>query len=177
MKHKLFYGSSYDRGLDILLGMWPRIIEDYPDTELHVCYGWNLFDVAFANNPERMAWKDRMNELMKQKGITHHGRLGKKELKKVRENCTIWAYPTYFAEINCITALDCQSDGVVPVTMDDFALSETVGSGIKVKGDIYDKETQSGEGKHTYHSTEYFLLYLQERQYHIYPIVFEGFLC
>ncbi len=140
--HKLFWGSSYDRGINILLGLWPKIIEKFPDATLEICYGWDLFDKGYANNPERQNWKERMNELMTQKGITHHGRISKIELKKVRNQCGIWVYPTYFQEINCITALETQNDGLVPVTMNDFALKETVGSGSKVDGDIYDKETQ-----------------------------------
>lgn len=135
--HKLFYGSSYDRGLIHLLEMWPEIIKKFPKATLDVCYGWNLFDNAFQNNPERMAWKEKVNELMKQKGITHHGRVGKKELQKIRRKCGIWAYPTHFTEINCITALEAQRDGLVPVVMELAALKETVGSGFKIKGDIY----------------------------------------
>ena len=138
----MFYGSSYDRGLDILLGLYPQVIHKFPDTTLHIAYGWNLYDVAFNNNPERMAWKEKINNLMKQKGITHHGRISKEELKKVRLQCGIWAYPTYFTEINCITALECQRDGVVPCTMNFGALTETVQSGIKVDGDISDQETK-----------------------------------
>ena len=138
----LIYQSSYDRGLDILLFIWPDVLELYPNAQLHVCYGWNLFDIANRNNPERMMWKKQVQELMKQDGIIHHGRVGQDELAKIRNKCGIWAYPTWFPEINCITALECQENGVVPVTIDDFALSETVGSGIKVKGDIKDFKTQ-----------------------------------
>lgn len=142
MRHKLFWGSSYDRGLDILLNMWPKIIEKYPDTLLVICYGWDMFIKGYANNPERMNWMERMEKLMKQKGITHYGRVGKNALKVLRKDSTIWAYPTYFCEINCITALECQSDGVVPVVIKIGALDETVQSGIKIEGDIYDEETQ-----------------------------------
>lgn len=60
MRHKLFWGSSYDRGLDILLNMWPKIIEKYPDTLLVICYGWDMFIKGYANNPERMNWMERM---------------------------------------------------------------------------------------------------------------------
>lgn len=141
-RHKLGYFSSYDRGLDILLKLWPNIIIKYPDTTLDICYGWDLFDKGYRDNPERMNWKDRMNKLMEQQGITHHGRVSKQDLGKIRQACGIWAYPTYFAEINCITALECQKDGLVPVTMNSFALKETVGAGSKVDGDIYDSETQ-----------------------------------
>lgn len=141
-QHRLWWQSSYDRGLDILLGMWPAIREKYPDAQLYITYGWNLFEVAYRDNPERMAWKGRVDKLMVQPGITHFGRVGKDRLANLRTQCGIWAYCTFFPEICCISALECQRDGVVPVTMDFAALSETVQSGVKVKGDIFDKETQ-----------------------------------
>lgn len=142
MAIKLYWGSSYDRGLDHLLEMWPKIKKHYPEAELHICYGWNLFDVAFANNPERQAWKDKMNKLMEHPGIVHHGRISKKELTRIQKDCDIWAYPTHFSETCCITALDCQLHGCVPATIDLAALGETVQSGFKLKCDIYDKECQ-----------------------------------
>lgn len=141
-QHTLYWASSYDRGLDILLFMWPDIIKKYPDAQLHVCYGWDLFNAANRTNPERMSWKKSVQSMMNQKGIIHHGRIGKSKLKKVRRKCGIWAYPTYFTEINCITALECQKDGVVPVTMTLAALRETVGCGVKVKGNIRDIKVQ-----------------------------------
>lgn len=140
--HKVFWGSSYDRGLDILLFMWQEIIEKYPDAELHITYGWDMFDALRGGNPERLQWKHNVEMMMNQKGVIHHGKVGKQKLKEIRKECGIWAYPTYFQEINCITALETQADGLVPVVIDDFALKETVGSGIKIKGDITKLEVQ-----------------------------------
>lgn len=140
--HALFYGSSYDRGLQHLLKMWPKIREKFPDATLHIAYGWNTFDSFFKDNPERQAWKKTMEDLMAQPGITHHGRLGKDELKQLRQKCGIWAYPTHFQEIFCISAVEAQADGCVPCVIDYAALSETVQSGVKIKGDIYDPETK-----------------------------------
>ena len=82
---KLFWGSSYDRGLENLLFIWPDIKEKHPDSELHICYGWDLFLKTNSNNPERMAWYERMRVAMDQDGVVHHGRVGKEELKKIRE--------------------------------------------------------------------------------------------
>ena len=150
-QHKLFWGSSYDRGLDVLLYMWGDVIKKFPGAELHVCYGWNLFDKANGNNPERMKWKEGVETLMQQKGIVHHGRVGQAKLKDIRKKCGIWAYPTYFTEINCITALESQRDGLVPVVcnfkhkIDNekhyTALDETVGTGFKIEGQISKPET------------------------------------
>lgn len=140
--HKVIYASSYDRGLEHLLDVWGGVVEAVPDAELHIFYGWNLFDRAYSNNPERMAWKEKINKKMEQPGITHHGRVSKEELKKWENICGIWAYPTHFGEIHCITALDNQAQGCVPVVIDYAALEETVQTGIKIHGDIYDDDTK-----------------------------------
>jgi glycosyltransferase involved in cell wall biosynthesis len=140
--HILFWGSSYDRGLQYLLYMWPDVKKTFPDALLHICYGWDTFIQLSGNNPERMKWRETMVTMMRQPGIVDHGRVGKKELSEVRKQCGIWAYPTDFQEINCITALDVQSDGLVPVTMSLAALQETVGSGIRLDGDIRKTEIQ-----------------------------------
>lgn len=138
-----WYQSSYDRGLDIVLWIWPKILEQLPDATLDVCYGWDLFLKAYQNNPERMSWKNKLDEMMKQPGITHHGRIGQDKMQKLRKKMDIWIYPTYFQETNCIGALECQRDGVVPCTMDLAGLKDTVGSGIKIDGDIYKPETRA----------------------------------
>lgn len=135
--HKLFSGSSYDRGVEHILRMWPDIKREVPDATLDIYYGWNLYESAYRTNPERMAWMKKMQDLMTQEGVKEHGRVGKEELRKARQECGIWAYSTHFTEINCITALECGRDGCVPVVMNLAALKETVGSGVKVDGDIY----------------------------------------
>lgn len=140
--HKIFSGSSYDRGLEHLLKMWPEILKEVPDATLEICYGWNLFDSFYSNNPERMAWKAKMVELMEQKGITHHGRVGHPELENIMLGCGIWAYSSHFEEISCITAMRAQMLGCIPVVTDYAALKETVLNGVKVSGDIYEPEVK-----------------------------------
>ena len=63
-QHKLWHQSSADRGLEHLLKLWPRIVEKFPDATLDHCYGFEVFDTMYHNNPERMAWKQRMLDLM-----------------------------------------------------------------------------------------------------------------
>lgn len=140
--YKVVYGSSYDRGLEHLLKMWPEIKEAVPQATLNCFYGWQLFDIAYPDNPERKAWKEKINELMKQDGITHLERISHEAVKKEFENAAIWAYPTHFGEISCITAMKAQAYGAVPCVIDYAALRETVQFGVKIKGDIYDQETK-----------------------------------
>ena len=139
---KFWYQSSYDRGLDIVLWIWPKIKEQLPSATLDICYGWDLFVKAYSGNPERMKWKDKLDDLMKQPGITHHGRIGQDKMRKLRGKADIWIYPTYFQKTNCIGALECQRDGVVPCVINLAGLKDTVGSGVKVDGDIYKPEVR-----------------------------------
>jgi glycosyltransferase involved in cell wall biosynthesis len=122
--------------------MWPDIIEAVPDATLDIFYGWETFDVYYANNAERMAWKDSIMELTKQEGITFHGRVGQDVLREFHGKCGIFSYPTWFSETFCISAVECQAAGCVPVTMNLAALAETVGCGEKIYGDIYMPETK-----------------------------------
>ena len=80
--HKCIWTSSYDRGLEHLLKIWPDVLKEVPDATLEIMYGTKLFDQFYANNPERMAWKTKVFEMMKQKGITHHDRVGQEEILK-----------------------------------------------------------------------------------------------
>jgi len=137
-QHKLLYTSSYDRGLNVLLGMWPEIKAKYPDATLDIWYGWNLYDMASVGNAERLAWKEKIVKLMQQPGITEHGRIGKAELKKLRQECGILAYTSDFTEIFCISAMEASLDGCVPITPDLAVLGEYTTGRVIVKGDIYD---------------------------------------
>lgn len=139
---RIVYGSSYDRGLEHLLKMWPDIKKEVPDAELRIFYGWDLFDKVMANNPERMAWKEKMQELMRQPGITELGRISHGAVKIEFETAGIWAYPTHFGEISCITAMKAQAYGAVPCVVNYAALEETVQHGVKIDGDIYEPETK-----------------------------------
>ena len=135
-------GSSYDRGLEHLLKMWPDVLKEVPEAQLKIFYGWELFDRMHGNNPERHAWKEKMQGLMKQPGITHLGRISHDACVKEFESAGVWAYPTHFGEISCITAMRAQALGAVPVVIDYAALQETVQHGIKVPGDIWDTEVK-----------------------------------
>jgi len=133
--------SSYDRGLEHLLKIWPDVVKEVPEAKLHIFYGWKLFNRFYGNNPERMAWKAKMEKMMTAKGITHHGRVSQPEIERWYKRCGIFAYPSHFYEINCISAFKAELWGAVPITMDYAALKETVQFGEKIKGDIYDPDT------------------------------------
>lgn len=142
--HKIIYTSSPDRGLEHLLKMWPDVKKAVPEAELYIAYGFAIFDRMYENtNPGAMQWKEKMLEMMKQPGITDYGRLSQPDVEKLMRSCAIFAYPTHFSEINCISALKSQYLGLEPVVINYAALKETVQFGRKIEGDIFDEEVQN----------------------------------
>ena len=136
--YAVIYGSSYDRGLEQLLEMWGDVKKEVPQAELHVCYGWNTFDAMMQQRqgtPEgqQMAlFKQKIEGLLTQEGVIHHGRIGQDELSKLATKCGVWAYPTWFSEISCISAMRFQACGAIPVVTPVAALKETVQYGYKI---------------------------------------------
>lgn len=123
---KVIFGSSADRGLDTLLSVWPEVKQEVPDAELVWAYGWDVYDKFHASNPQKMKWKYQMIRSMHEQGVTSLGRLSHEDLAKEFLSSGVWAYPTSFAEISCITAMKAQVAGCKVVTSGYAALQETV---------------------------------------------------
>jgi glycosyltransferase involved in cell wall biosynthesis len=136
--HHVLYSSSPDRGLDNVLKIWPQVMEAVPDAELHVCYGFDLYDKVHKHAPHKMKWRDEVVAQLKQPGVVYHGKVGKKELYDIAHACGVWAYPTYFAEIDCITARYCQALGTFPLVYNYAALETTVQRGVRLSVDPLD---------------------------------------
>lgn len=125
-KHRCIWASSYNRGLEDVLNMWPDIRKEVTDATLHVFYGWDTYDAfvkqGFAKDD---GFKARIENLMKQEGVFHHGRVGHKELLVEYAKSEILAYPcNYKGEINCIALTKAIGCGCIPVTNDHEIMKE-----------------------------------------------------
>lgn len=136
------YSSSPDRGLEQLLSFWPKIRKIAPEAELHVYYGFHTWDKmnATITNPVirnlaemRVAFLKEQMRLNGEHGVVDHGRVSQVELAKSFLASTLWLHPTNFKETSCITAMEAQAAGCVPVTTSLAALSETVRYGMLIK--------------------------------------------
>lgn len=137
VKNQIVYTSSYDRGLENLLAIWPKIRAEVPDATLKIAYGWGLFDVMRAGDKERIAWKEKMLGLMKQDGIEELGRLSHKDVARLMQESEVFAYPCDFEEIFAIAAAKAQLAGAIPVVGTSVGcLGETVKIGVHVTGDM-----------------------------------------
>lgn len=145
--NKVVWSSSYDRGLEQALSIgWPIIKAAVPDAEFHIFYGWNLFDTVHRNNPERMAWKAKIEKLMEQPGVVHHGRVSQQHLIDEKSVALVHFYPCIFEEIDCIGVRESAAVGCIPVTTDYAALKGRKYC-VTIPGNPLKKETQESVAK------------------------------
>lgn len=130
-KNSVGYFSAYYRGLECLLDMWPKIRAAVPDATLDVYYGWESW-VALQGEDDFYYRMERKFAELRSSGVTVHGRVSHRELATAMRRTHVWAYPTQFTEIHCITALKAQEAGCYPVTTTVGALAETVQCGDKI---------------------------------------------
>lgn len=134
---RFVYSSSPDRGLDVLLGLWPEIRGKWPEARLDIFYGWESIDKIVAQNPNAnmsqrfLYFKRYVIELIEalggeEGGIHWRGRTPQSKLAEELYDATAWLYPTFFCETFCITALEMQAAGVLPVTSNRAGLQTTV---------------------------------------------------
>lgn len=124
------YTSSPDRGLEGLLHLWPRIVEQEPGAKLVIAYGWDNYDkfTAMRNSGQMAQWKEHMLALIEQTpNVEQVGRLPQDKLAELFLESYTWLYPTQFLEVSCITAMEAMAGGCVPVTSSVGALPETIG--------------------------------------------------
>jgi len=134
--NKLIYTSRPERGLLLLLHtILPKLLEKKPALKLHYCcYGMS----GNMEIPEQVKRLHAQCEALAKKfpnSVRNMGSLPKKGLYQQISSSQLLLYPTAFPEISCITAMEAQACGTPIVTTDDFALSETVGTGgVKIPG-------------------------------------------
>ena len=115
---RVLYTSSPDRGLDVLLELWPRVREQVPDAELaHACV--DIYD-GVAGHDE-------------QPGVVGLGSLSQPELAALMCSSRVWAHPSWmgpheapFHETSCLGAMEAQAAGCHVVASGWGALPETV---------------------------------------------------
>lgn len=144
--HRAIYSSSPDRGLQAALDSWHIVRQRVPDAELHVYYGFDSWEKSAVSDDQRrlIAHLKRLIDSKASIGVYNHGRIGQKELAREFLKSGVWAYPTWFSETSCISAMEAQAAGMRIVTSPIAALNETVGDrGVMIHGDWLDPVYQS----------------------------------
>jgi SAM-dependent methyltransferase len=136
---KLVYASSPDRGLRYLLPTFAVAREAVPDLELHVFYGFDNID-KLPENPAFPYLRRDIQRGLDQPGVINHGRVGQPELWKHYATAGIWPYQTTFTETSCISSMEAQALGAIPITNPLWALRENVQFGVLIPGDCWNDE-------------------------------------
>ena len=137
VKNSFIYSSFPNRGLIVLLKMWPRILEILPDATLNI----------FCNLEQK--WvndviPDEMKEIkallkVNKKGTTVHGWVPKKVLAQAWSTAEFWLYPCKFEETFCLTAVEAAITKTFVITNGLAGLGETVGDrGLIIPGNVLD---------------------------------------
>ena len=135
-KYKLIYSSRPNRGLDVLLDIFPEIKKQIPEAELHV-FSYSLSEDDRAIEP----YMDKLN----QNGVKFRGSVSQEVLANEIMESRVFVYPSTFKETSCISAIEAQAAGTPIVTTNLAALPETVEngvSGVVIDGDAYSLEYQ-----------------------------------
>jgi glycosyltransferase involved in cell wall biosynthesis len=129
---RVVYTSSPDRGLDLLLELWPRVREQVPDAELWFSYAPVYFEIA-KTDAVVGAHAKRIEKLSKQDGVIALGSYPQPEVAKLMMDSLVWCAPSWntpndmpFCETSCIGAMEAMAGGCLVVASNWGALTETV---------------------------------------------------
>lgn len=126
--YSCIYTSSYERGLKVLLDLWPAVKKQFPRATLDLYYGWRKSGITPPLEEVRMR---KQIESLAFLGVREHGLVGHEELNRACAKASFWTYPLVIKEAFCISALRAQFAGAIPVIIDGSALQETVQHGYK----------------------------------------------
>jgi len=140
VRNSFVYSSFPNRGLVVLLKMWKRIHQKFPDAVL------NLYCDVDGDWVNRVA-PDEMKEvkrlLREVQGVVYNGWVPKETLARAWEQSEYWLYPCKFEETFCLTALEAAVSKTLAVTNNLAALEDTVGDrGVITHGSPLDESWQ-----------------------------------
>jgi len=140
-RNRVIYTSRPERGLDVLLEMWPELKQRLPELKLAVA--WYENPGADGQMADYLAALRRAAEALP--GVELLGALSKKELYREIAGSGLMVYPAVFPEVSCISMMEAAACGTPVVASRYCALKETVAdgeTGVLVPGDPVSGEYQ-----------------------------------
>lgn len=127
---RAIYSSSPDRGLDIILSIWPQVRERVPEAELVYCYA-DVYNKVADVRPDIAEFRKRCALLADQPGVVNLGSLPQDALAAAMAMCRVWLAPSYntvhdvpFNETFCIGAVEAAAAGCHRIMANHGALPE-----------------------------------------------------
>jgi glycosyltransferase involved in cell wall biosynthesis len=119
----LAYTSTPYRGLDLLLGAFPRIRKQVPGVALKVFSSMQVYGIGSPKDEERYGILYR--RCRETDGVEYVGSIPQPELAERLRSTAVLAYPNTFPETSCIAVLEAMAAGCHVVTSARAALPET----------------------------------------------------
>lgn len=128
-RYRVMYTSRPERGLDVLLEMWPRLKAGIPQASLYITAYDNPLLVHDPRQQEiENGIKAQLTKLEEAGNMDVHllPPLSKPELYRELGKSRLVLYPSTFPETSCISALEAMACGAPMVAADFAALGETI---------------------------------------------------
>ena len=138
---QVIYTSRPERGLDVLLTMWPQMKARRPKLKLAIAHYENAS--ADARMAEYLATLRRVAEELPE--VEMLGPLSKRDLYRELARSALLVYPSTFPEVSCISALEAAACGTPVVASRYCALKESVAdgeTGVLIPGDPQEEAYQ-----------------------------------
>jgi glycosyltransferase involved in cell wall biosynthesis len=119
----LAYTSTPSRGLDVLLGLFPRIREMVPGATLEVYSSMKVYQTTAET--EKQKFGELYDRCRSTPGVDYIGSVPQAELAKRLRRVSVLAYPNTHAETSCVAVMEAMAAGCRIVTSDYGALGET----------------------------------------------------
>lgn len=118
---KLIYHTTPHRGLEILVPVFEKICEVFPNVHLDIyssfkIYGWDVRDKPY---------KELFDRARRHPNMTYHGYQSNETVRKALQEAHIYAYPCIWPETSCISVIEAMSAGCTVVCPTLAALPET----------------------------------------------------
>ena len=140
VKNSFIYSSFPNRGLVVLLRMWPKIIKEFPDSTLSIFC--NLEQEWVNQVASEMMREIKALLKVNKTGVTVYGWVSKNELSIHFAKSEYFLYPCIFEETFCLTALEAAISKTCVITNGLAALSETAKYGFTVPGNPLEPKWQ-----------------------------------
>jgi len=129
VKKPIFLCTSHAcRGLEVIAAAWPRIVEAWPEAELHT-YGH--VDVLDAN--------EIINQLREMPGVQIKDQVGQVELSSKAKEAAFFAYPAITNETTCNALMETGASGCLPIISDIGVLGTYIDSYLTYNDSLVDQ--------------------------------------
>ena len=107
------YTTQPCQGLEVVAAAWPRIVESWPEAELHMYSSRKLY--GQTDVPEAEMLLDKLRELP---GVKVMDPMGQTELAARSKEAAFFVYPATVNETGCIGLMEAGASGCLPIVSD-----------------------------------------------------------